>query len=79
MYINLIANSVAFVPDFQLAVATVGSGTVSSVDGGIDCGADCGVLLAGRNCHAERKRRCRMGVQRLGGDCTGTVPIARWA
>ena len=40
-YIALVANSVAFVPDFSLAVATVGDGSVTSADGGISCGSDC--------------------------------------
>ena len=40
-YIALVANSVAFVPDNSLSVAIVGAGTVTSSDGGINCGSDC--------------------------------------
>ena len=40
-YIQLVAMSVAFVPDFSLFVSIIGDGTVSSLDGGISCGSDC--------------------------------------
>lgn len=40
-YIALVATSVAFVPDFHLAVSTLGSGTVTSSEGSINCGAIC--------------------------------------
>ncbi|MBK9605929.1 MAG: hypothetical protein IPO58_05660 [Betaproteobacteria bacterium] len=74
MYINLIANSVAFVPDFQLAVATVGSGTVSSVDGGIDCGADCVESYSpGATVTLTANAAAGWVFSAWGGDCTGTV------
>jgi uncharacterized repeat protein (TIGR02543 family) len=38
---TLAANSVAFLPDTFLSVATVGNGTVFSSDSGIGCGSDC--------------------------------------
>jgi len=40
-YINVVANSVAFAPDFVLDVAVVGGGTVASSDGKISCGEVC--------------------------------------
>jgi hypothetical protein len=40
-FISLVANSIAFVPDSILSVSTVGSGTVTSFDGRINCGIDC--------------------------------------
>ena len=39
--ITMTANSVAFLPDTFLSVATVGNGSVFSNDSGISCGADC--------------------------------------
>ncbi len=40
-YINVVANSIAFAPDFVLDVAVVGGGTVASADGKISCGERC--------------------------------------
>src|SRR5438105_1384771 len=40
-FISLEANSIAFVTDAILTVATSGSGTITSLDGRIDCGLDC--------------------------------------
>jgi hypothetical protein len=39
--ITLSAESIAFVPDRNLAVSTTGNGTVTSADGTINCGSDC--------------------------------------
>lgn len=41
LYIELGATSTNFVPDNFLSVATIGGGTVTSSDGGINCGSDC--------------------------------------
>ena len=43
-FITLEAQSIAFVPEFLLAVTTVGDGTVTSADGRVNCGYSCQVV-----------------------------------
>ena len=74
-YIALAASSIAFTPDFQLAVSTVGGGTVSAADGTIDCGADCAESYSpGKVVTLSANAAAGWTFAGWSGDCTGTGP-----